>query len=161
MARRRGGLHKNVRSIFQDATLSDDVGVHTMLSEPEVEPEPASVPEARDTIPPDVLPVQDTCDTLQDVPMVDMPSALSPPADQSNFSDPIIEGRMTKQTCAKDFSCYKSGLTELCQARLTRGGKVVQCMEPKKTSCAYRMTTFFKRICQCPIRIHIAKKHGK
>jgi hypothetical protein len=160
MVRSKGGLQKNVRSIFQDANI-DDVHIESAFSESDMVPEPASVTAAREMVNPDVSPIQSMCESAPDMPVADIPPELSPPADRSNFSDSMIEGRMKKQKCEKDFSCYKSGLEELCQARLIRRGKVVQCMEPTKTSCAYRMTTFFKRICQCSIRIHIAKKHGK
>ena len=73
----------------------------------------------------------------------------------------MIEGQMKKQRCEKGFSCYVSGLKNLCKARVIRKGKAVQCLEPKKKPCEYRISAFFKKFCQCPIRIHIAKKHGK
>ena len=81
--------------------------------------------------------------------------------DGAGFSDPRIEAQMKKQKCEKSFSCYTSGLEDLCKARVIRKGKTVQCLEPKKKPCAYRISTFFKRLCQCPIRIRIAKKHKK
>ncbi len=157
MARSKGGLQKNVRSIFQDAAMPDEV----IASEPEVPSEPVSTPEADTVATPEKSPVQSPCESAPDVPVAESKPELSQPAEESSFSDPMIDGQMKKQKCEKDFSCYKSGLEDLCQARLIRRGKVVQCMEPKKSPCAYRITTFFKRICQCPIRIHIAKKHGK
>ncbi len=162
MPRRRGGLQKNVRSIFEDASLPDDVSVHVVLAEPDMEPEPTCVPASREKMTvPDVSAGLSPCESVPEMAVAEAPPETSLSPEEPDFSDPVIEARMKKQKCEKDFSCYTSGLKELCQARVTRGGKAVQCMEPKKTSCAYRMTTLFKRICQCPIRIHIAKKHGK
>ena len=165
MARSKGGLQKNIRSIFEDAAMPDDIHV---MPDP-VEAAPESTPVVETSKPEDqphseAMPVQETPVSALDTPVPQpQPQSESSQAapDASDFSDPTIEGQMKKQKCAKGFSCYKSGLKDLCRARLIRRGKVVQCLEPKKKPCDYRLSTLFKRLCQCPIRIRLAKKHKK
>ncbi|MCP4452665.1 MAG: hypothetical protein GY809_14480 [Planctomycetes bacterium] len=163
MARRKGGLQKNIRSIFQDAAIPDDIHVVPPSDEAHQESDPVVETSERAGVPQtEALPVQEAQASAPDV-LVSQPQ-LEPsqaPHDEACISDPMIEGQMKKQRCEKGFSCCTSGFNDLCRARVLRNGKTVKCLEPKKTSCAYRISTLFKRLCQCPIRIHIAKKHGK
>lgn len=163
MARSKGGLQKNIRSIFENAEMPDDI--HVMPDPVEAAPESAPVVDTskpEDQPHTESMPAQETPVLAPDTPEPQPQSEPSQAAqDASGFSDPTIEDQMKKQKCAKGFSCYASGLKDLCQARLIRRGKVVQCLEPKKKPCDYRISTLFKRLCQCPIRIHIAKKHKK
>ncbi len=143
--------------------MPDDI--HVMPDPVEAAPESAPVVETskpEDQPHTGEMPVQETRVPALDTPVPQPQLEPSQAAhDASDFSDPTIEGQMKKQKCAEGFSCYKSGLKDLCRARLIRRGKVVQCLEPKKKPCDYRLSTLFKRLCQCPIRIRLAKKHKK
>ena len=206
MSSRKGGLQKNIRNIFKDATLSDelyarpaseetaptpsaavvtpeeecpteveldqpqsDVVTESPVSdEPIAAPTPTSTPEpAPEQVEPEAQlttepePDQDDIDPMTSSPPVEPASVSHAAPEQPEFHDRTIEGQKKKQRCEKGFSCYASGLKELCKARVIRRGKAVQCLEPKKKPCEYRISTFFKKICQCPIRIYIAKKHKK
>jgi len=172
MARSKGGLQKNVSSIFQDAAMPDDIKV---TPDPvESEPDPVPVLETspvEDAPKAEALPVQEPLRSTPDAPVVqaekpDMPDVQIPPEpsqvpDRAEFTDPRIEAQMKKQKCEKQFLCYTSGLEDLCKARVIRRGQTVQCLEPKKKTCAYRLSSFFKKLCQCPVRIYIAKNHRK
>lgn len=175
MARHKSGLQKNVRCIFEDAAMPDDIHVEPASDESLRESDPVvetSEPEVQPQI--EVPPVPETQVLASDVPEAQPEPQLQPgpesvpqlessqaTPDETGFSDPMIEGQMKKQRCEKKFACYKSGMKDLCKARVIRRGKTVQCLEPKKKPCDYRISTLFKRLCQCPIRIHIAKKHKK
>jgi hypothetical protein len=160
MARSKGGLQRNVRSIFQDAAMPDDIHVTPAISDADTIPAPAVSPPTE--VPKDeAAPGPEACVSLPDASAIEPQSESCLASEDTGFSDPKIESQMKKQKCEKDFSCYKSGLKDLCKARVIHRGKTVQCLEPKTTPCAYRIFTFFKRLCQCPIRICIAKKHGK
>lgn len=161
MARSKGGLQKNIRSIFKDAAMPDDIHVQPIPEEPVAVSAPVTVSEPKESFMPEVPPVETLSESIPTIPVADNQPEPNPSTEVSVFSDPQIEAQMKKQKCEKGFSCYESGLKELCNARVINKGKAVQCLESKKTPCAFRISTFFKRICQCPIRIRIAKKHGK
>ena len=169
MAMRKGGLQKNVRSIFQDAAMPDDIHLEPPSGETSADGDPVvETPELAREPQTDALPVQETEVSVPEVPVPQPQPEAQPQSEPSEaahggacLADPMIEGQMKKQKCENDFSCYTSGYKDLCQARVIRHGKTVQCLEPKKNPCSYRISTFFKRLCQCPIRIHIAKKHKK
>ena len=168
MSSRKGGLQRDIRSIFEDATMPDDILVKPPSETPTPTPtppapaaavldDPVDLP-AEAEVEPDLV----TPETApEQIPVVESVPTPDPGPEAPDFSDRTIEGQMKKQRCEKDFSCYKSGLKDLCKARVIRKGKIVQCLEPKKKPCEYRIFTLFKRLCQCPIRIHIAKKHDK
>ena len=160
MARSKGGLQKNVRSIFEDAAMPDDIHITSAVvdsSDPPATVASPSVQTSQDVDASD----PDACVSQAEIPVAEPKPEPPAASEEAEFSDPLIENQMKKQNCEKDFSCYESGLKDLCRARVIHRGKTVQCLEPKKTPCAYRISTFFKRLCQCPIRIRIAKKHGK
>jgi hypothetical protein len=163
MSRSSGGLQKNVRSIFEDAAIPDDIQVTPGAAEPATESAPVIEPPKLEEQPQtESTSVQEPSDSALEIPVGEPESESGQAAgDGSGFSDSMIEAQMKKQKCEKSFSCYKSGLEDLCKARVIHKGKTVQCLESKRKPCAYRISTFFKRLCQCPIRIRIAKKHGK
>ncbi|MCF7976050.1 MAG: hypothetical protein K9N55_19690 [Phycisphaerae bacterium] len=162
MARSKGGLQKNICNIFQDADMPEDILTNPIPED--LEPEPDLVPVAippLEASEPETAPEPDMCVSIPEVPATEPKPEPQAPPEGPGFSDSVIEGQMKKQKCEKNFSCYESGLEDLCQARVIHKGKTVQCLEPKTKPCAFRLSSFFKRLCQCPIRIRIAKKHGK
>ncbi len=169
MVRRKGGLQRDVRSIFHDAAMPDDIRLESPSDETSADLAPVSeTPELACKPQTDALPAQETQVSAAEAPVSQPQPEVQPQSEPSEAGcdkaclvDPMIEGHMTKQKCENDFLCYTSGFEDLCQARVIRNGKTVQCLEPRKNLCSYRISTFFKRLCQCPTRIHIAKKHGR
>ena len=62
--------------------------------------------------------------------------------------------------CPRDFRCYKSGLEVLCKARSVADGSMLICFEEHPHECKF-LALERGYICECPLRIYIAKKLKK
>jgi hypothetical protein len=61
--------------------------------------------------------------------------------------------------CPKDFKCYKSGFEVLCQARDIGSESFLECLEEDPEGCKFSFAFFgYAHLCQCPLRVYIAKK---
>jgi hypothetical protein len=72
-----------------------------------------------------------------------------------------IERIIDQMHCHKDFTCYNSGLEELCKARDTGMKSFLECLDENGFACSFSMPFGYKRYCQCPLRVYIAEKLGK
>ena len=61
--------------------------------------------------------------------------------------------------CDKGFVCYTSGQIKLCKAEDIGLDSYLVCLEKNPKECKFFSLIFGdKHICQCPLRIYIAKK---
>jgi hypothetical protein len=63
--------------------------------------------------------------------------------------------------CAKDFQCYKSGLTNLCKAKLVADTGLVECLPENQQACEFRASFMDRTFCKCQLRCYIAKNLHK
>ncbi|MBN2272428.1 MAG: hypothetical protein JXN61_17585 [Sedimentisphaerales bacterium] len=68
-----------------------------------------------------------------------------------------IEKIMTSMKCAKDFVCYRSGLTDLCKVTTVGEGKVIECSPENRGPCVYRFSFAGRIFCKCALRYYIAR----
>jgi hypothetical protein len=71
-----------------------------------------------------------------------------------------IEQILDAFTCPKDFRCYKSGFSKLCQAEDV-GEPYLKCLEKDRGDCAFLLSFANVHFCDCPLRFYIAKKLKK
>ena len=63
--------------------------------------------------------------------------------------------------CPKGFECYKSGFEFLCKARIAgTESQVLVCSEKQPQMCKF-LDLMGGYLCECPLRIYIAKKLKK
>lgn len=60
--------------------------------------------------------------------------------------------------CPKEFSCYKSGLKNLCEARDIGLDSFVACLVEDPLACKFSIHFGGVFFCQCRLRIFISKK---
>ena len=63
--------------------------------------------------------------------------------------------------CPKDFICYKSGLNNLCRAKDIGIESFLECLERNPQKCKFSFPFGLFYLCQCPLRVYIAKKFKK
>ena len=71
-----------------------------------------------------------------------------------------IEEIMGVMKCPNGFKCYKSGLEALCKARNIGAESFLLCWEKKPERCKF-LSTADGHLCECPLRIYIARKLKK
>ena len=76
-------------------------------------------------------------------------------------ADKEIEEIIGQMKCPKDFRCYKSGLEVLCKAKDIGIDTYLECMEVYPQTCHFSVTFGYSHLCQCPLRVYIAKKLKK
>jgi hypothetical protein len=69
-----------------------------------------------------------------------------------------IEEIMAGITCPKDFKCAESGFEELCRARNVGLESFLECRDEDPETCSFSTQFGFGHFCQCPVRVHLAKK---
>jgi hypothetical protein len=69
----------------------------------------------------------------------------------------IIEGF----ACPKGFKCCREGLENLCKAEDVGLQWYLLCLEPHPQECKFSVLVANKYLCECPLRVYIAKKLGK
>ena len=72
--------------------------------------------------------------------------------------DSLIEELTAKFECPKKFKCYTSGFTELCKAKYVNSGKHLQCIDKDVSNCMFSSLQGNLYICECPVRIYLAKE---
>lgn len=72
-----------------------------------------------------------------------------------------IEKIIGQMQCPKGFQCYKSGFETLCKAKAI-GQEQLQlvCLEKKPLECKF-LSVKKGYICECPLRIYLAKHLNK
>ena len=77
--------------------------------------------------------------------------------DQKSEIEKLIAG----MKCSKDFECYKSGFTKLCQAvDYVERDLRIECLEEKPQECEFSVVFEQGYYCQYPLRVYAAKKLG-
>ena len=72
-----------------------------------------------------------------------------------------IEEIISHLKCPKDFICKKSGFKVLCKARDIGIQSFLLCLEEDPPKCKFSLALEREYICECPVRIYVAKKLGK
>ena len=72
-----------------------------------------------------------------------------------------IEEIMSVMTCPKDFECCKSGFVKLCNATDTGMEGFINCLEIEPEKCWFSVISDQSYLCQCPLRIYVAKNLSK
>jgi len=65
----------------------------------------------------------------------------------------IIDG----MKCPKDFRCAQSGFEHLCKAHDIGLKGYLDCLEEKPAKCKFALSFGEGYLCQCPLRVHLAK----
>jgi hypothetical protein len=79
------------------------------------------------------------------------------PDDIKKEIEKIIDGLQ----CPKDFKCYKSGFELLCSAKDIGIASFLECLEKKPEQCKFSFPFGLIYLCECPLRIYLAKKMKK
>jgi hypothetical protein len=72
-----------------------------------------------------------------------------------------IENMIGGIECPKGFQCHKSGFAKLCRARDIGIESFLECLEKDPEACTFSFAFGLIHLCQCPLRIYIAKKLQK
>jgi hypothetical protein len=72
-----------------------------------------------------------------------------------------IEEMLAGMDCPKDFKCTQSGFERLCKARDFGIESYLVCLEENPSECPFAFAFGFNHMCQCPLRVYIAKKLKK
>jgi hypothetical protein len=72
-----------------------------------------------------------------------------------------IEGMIGQMKCPKDFGCSKNGFERLCKARDFGLDKYLECLEDDPLQCKFAFAFGYGHLCQCPLRVFMAKKLRK
>ena len=72
-----------------------------------------------------------------------------------------IEEIIAQFKCPKDFQCYKSGFEVLCNAVHIPFESYFACMEENARDCKFAVPFGDANLCECPLRVYIAKKLKK
>jgi hypothetical protein len=71
-----------------------------------------------------------------------------------------IEEIIIHLKCPKDVTCKKSGFKVLCKARDIGVQSFLLCLEESPPKCKFSLALEGAYICECPVRIYVAKKLG-
>lgn len=72
----------------------------------------------------------------------------------------VIEDIIDGIKCPNDFDCYKKEIEDLCKAKDFGLSDFLECLE-KKPECKFSVPYGSWYLCECPLRIYIAKKLKK
>jgi hypothetical protein len=67
---------------------------------------------------------------------------------------------MQGMKCRRDFACYKSGFTGVCEVKETVKDKVFECCDAMSDRCGYSVPFGTSIYCTCPLRIYAARHLG-
>ncbi|MBW2465908.1 MAG: hypothetical protein JRF02_01280 [Deltaproteobacteria bacterium] len=73
----------------------------------------------------------------------------------------IIEKIVGGIQCPKDYRCTKFGVKHLCKAKDIGKEDCLQCLEEDPSDCPFVSDIGYYKLCQCPLRIYIAKNLKK
>jgi hypothetical protein len=72
-----------------------------------------------------------------------------------------IEQIVGQMQCKKDFKCCKQGFESLCKAQDTGLETFLECLEERPDDCPFSLSFGGMFLCECPLRVYIAKKLKK
>jgi hypothetical protein len=72
-----------------------------------------------------------------------------------------IEDLIDGMKCPKDFECYKMGFEKLCEAEDFGLSGFLRCMDKNPDKCKFSAPYGSWYLCDCPLRIYIAKQLKK
>ncbi len=72
-----------------------------------------------------------------------------------------IEEIVAGMKCPKGFACANSGFETLCKARDFGLEGYLDCLEEEPAACSFALSFGHGHLCQCPLRVYIAKKLRK
>jgi hypothetical protein len=72
-----------------------------------------------------------------------------------------VEELIGQMQCSKDFRCYQSGLEVRCKAKDIGIELFLECLEENPQKCSFSFRIASTNLCQCPLRVYIAKKLKK
>ena len=73
----------------------------------------------------------------------------------------VIEDIIDGIRCPKDFACYKMGFENLWKAKDFGLSDFLECLEKDPEGCKFSVPYGSWYLCQCPLRVYIAKKLKK
>ena len=68
-----------------------------------------------------------------------------------------LEEIILRNSCPKDFVCYKSGFENLCKAEYIWQDYIIKCLEDNPRECVFSISFGGAYYCKCPLRVYIAK----
>ncbi len=72
-----------------------------------------------------------------------------------------IEEIIGKMSCPKTFKCAESGFENLCRARDFGVESYLECLDGSGSICQFALPFGEGHLCQCPLRVFLAKKLNK
>jgi hypothetical protein len=69
-----------------------------------------------------------------------------------------IDKLAARMRCPKQFKCVESDCESLCKARDFGLDSYLVCLEENPASCPFALSFVFRHLCECPVRILIAKR---
>ena len=72
-----------------------------------------------------------------------------------------IEEIIGKMSCPKAFKCAESGFAGLCRARDFGVDSYLECLDESGHECQFALPFGDGYLCQCPLRVFLAKKLNK
>ncbi len=72
-----------------------------------------------------------------------------------------LENIIGRIKCPKSFKCYESGFDKLCRAKDIGIESFLECLERDPNACKFSFPFALMYLCQCPLRVYIAKKMNK
>lgn len=73
----------------------------------------------------------------------------------------MIEEIIGNMSCPKKFKCAESGFAQLCKARDFGVESYLDCLDESRSVCKFALPFADIFLCQCPLRIFLAKKLRK
>ena len=83
----------------------------------------------------------------------DRQTALDLPPEKMEY----IESLMAQMGCPKNFQCVESGFRELCKAQDIGLDSYLECLDPNAGDCLFSVLLSNHHLCQCPLRVFLAK----
>ncbi len=69
-----------------------------------------------------------------------------------------IQEIMLAIKCEKDFKCADSGFEILCKAKDFGVDNYLECLESDPQKCSFTLSFGYEYLCQCPLRVYLAKR---
>ncbi len=72
-----------------------------------------------------------------------------------------IEEIIAGMKCPKNFKCAEHGFEKLCRAKDFGVENYLDCLEKNPYECPFALSFGYGYLCQCPLRVYLAKKIKK
>jgi len=69
-----------------------------------------------------------------------------------------VEEIVAGMQCSKNFKCAESGFEHLCRSRDFGVENYLECLEKNSSSCPFALSFGYVYLCQCQLRVYLAKK---